>query len=247
MLEGDKRMNESQELRIIARLRSDFTGKFGIPRQSGLADSLESFVVFEPAYRDENALRGLDGFSHIWLIWGFSEIRMDGWSPTVKPPRLGGNKRMGVFATRSPYRPNPIGLSSVRLLGAERHTGIGTVLRVGGADLMDGTPIYDIKPYLSFTDSHPDARNGFAAEGLHHVLNVEFPQALQERIPLEKRAALAEALRQDPRPAYQHDPALPYGFSYLDWDVRFTVSGDTLTVFELARRGAEPMKGEPHG
>ena len=156
-------MDEQLQLHIVARIHSDFTSKFGIPRQSNLVQSLEAVIVFEPPYRDENALRGLEGYSHLWLIWGFSEVHQEGWSPTVKPPKLGGNTRMGVFATRSPFRPNPLGLSSVELLRMEKRPGLGTVLVVAGADLMDGSPIYDIKPYLSFTDSHPEAKNGFAA------------------------------------------------------------------------------------
>ena len=226
-------MKETMTLNPIAYLHSDFTTKFGIPRQSGLVRAQRSTVVFEPAYRDVNALRGLEGYSHIWLVWGFSEVRMDAWSPMVKPPRLGGNKRMGVFATRSPFRPNPIGLSSVELLGMETVSGLGTVLHVGGADLMDHTPIYDIKPYLAFTDSHPDARNGFADERYAHQLDVCFAEPLMEKIPEEKRAALIDSLRQDPRPGYQNDPDTPYGFEYAGMDVRFRVCDGVLTVFEV--------------
>lgn len=229
-------MQENAALTVIARMHSDFTGKFGIPRQSGLAPELVSTVVFEPAYRDENALRGIEGYSHLWLIWGFSEVHQAAWSPMVKPPRLGGNKRMGVFATRSPFRPNPIGLSSVRLLGIEKRSGQGCVLRVSGADLMDGTPIYDVKPYLSFTDSHPDARDGFAGERLSHALTVTFGEPWLSMIPEDKRPALIAALSQDPRPAYQDDPSMPYGFAYAGFDVRFRVSGTELTVFEIVRR-----------
>ena len=213
-------------LKTIATIRSDFTTKFGIPRQSGLAAAQLSTIVFESEYRDENALRGLDGYSHIWLIWGFSE---------VKAPRLGGNKRMGVFATRSPYRPNPIGLSSVKLEGIEKRPNLGTVLIVSGADLMDGTPIYDIKPYLSFTDSHPDAKNGFAGERLSYALKVEIPDELMAMIPQSKRDALTESLSQDPRPAYITEPDTPFGFEYAGFDVRFKVNGDTLTVYEIIR------------
>ena len=222
-------------LKTIATIRSDFTTKFGIPRQSGLAAAQLSTIVFEPEYRDENALRGLDGYSHIWLIWGFSEVKAERWSPMVKPPRLGGNKRMGVFATRSPYRPNPIGLSSVKLEGIEKRPNLGTVLIVSGADLMDGTPIYDIKPYLSFTDSHPDAKNGFAGERLSYALKVEIPDELMAMIPPSKRDALTESLSQDPRPAYITEPDTPFGFEYAGFDVRFKVNGDTLTVYEIIR------------
>lgn len=222
-------------LKTIATIRSDFTTKFGIPRQSGLAAAQLSTIVFESEYRDENALRGLDGYSHIWLIWGFSEVKAERWSPMVKPPRLGGNKRMGVFATRSPYRPNPIGLSSVKLEGIEKRPNLGTVLIVSGADLMDGTPIYDIKPYLSFTDSHPDAKNGFAGERLSYALKVEIPDELMAMIPQSKRDALTESLSQDPRPAYITEPDTPFGFEYAGFDVRFKVNGDTLTVYEIIR------------
>ncbi len=220
-------------LTVIARIYSDFTTKFGIPRQSGLVDAQRSEIIFEPAYRDMNSLRGLDGYSHIWLIWGFSAKRREGWSPMVKPPRLGGNTRMGVFATRSPYRPNPIGLSSVRLDGMETRQGCGTVLLVSGADLMDGSPIYDIKPYLSFADSHPEAKNGFAEAHLTHTLKVVLDEPWLSMIPAEKREALIASLRLDPRPAYQDDPETPYGFEYAGFDIRFTVSGGVLTVFEI--------------
>ena len=215
-------------LKTIATIRSDFTTKFGIPRQSGLAAAQLSTIVFESEYRDENALRGLDGYSHIWLIWGFSEVKAERWSPMVKPPRLGGNTRMGVFATRSPFRPSPIGLSSVR-------PNLGTVLIVSGADLMDGTPIYDIKPYLSFTDSHPDAKNGFAGERLSYALKVEIPDELMAMIPQSKRDALTESLSQDPRPAYITEPDTPFGFEYAGFDVRFKVNGDTLRVYEIIK------------
>ena len=190
-------MEEQLTLQVVARIRSDFTSKFGIPRQSNLVPEQEALVVFDPAYRDENALRGLEGYSHLWLIWGFSEVKQEGWSPMVKPPKLGGNKRMGVFATRSPFRPNPLGLSSVRLVRLEKRQGLGTVLVVSGADLMDGSPIYDIKPYLSFTDSHPEARDGFAADHAAERLPVSFPAELLDRIPEEKRPALLSSLALD--------------------------------------------------
>ena len=232
-------MEERFTLTPIARIESDFPTKFGIPRQSGLTPGL-SRVVFEPAYRDKNALRGLEGYSHIWLIWGFSLVEAKGWSPTVKPPRLGGNRRMGVFATRSPNRPNPLGLSSVRLVGMEDLPGRGTVLNVSGADLMDGTPIYDIKPYLSYTDSHPDAKNGFGGEALGHSLQVEIPEELLELLPPNKRGPLVAALEQDPRPGYQQDPQTPYGFGFAGFEVRFRVNGGVLRVFDIAKAGTSP-------
>ncbi len=222
-------------LKVIARIQSDFTTKFGIPRQSGLVPAQKAVIVFEPEYRDANALRGLEGYSHIWLLWGFSEVRQEKWSPMVKPPRLGGNKRMGVFATRSPFRPNPIGLSSVRLDGMEPRAGLGTVLYVSGADLMHGTPIYDIKPYLPFTDSHPAAAGGFAQAHLDDTLQVECDEKWLHLIPESKREALLASLAQDPRPAYQNDPDTPYGFEYAGFDVRFRVQDDVLRVFEIVR------------
>lgn len=220
-------------MKVIARIRTDFPTKFGIPRQSGLAD-FESTIVFEPEFRRDEALKGIEGYSHLWLIWEFSEVKRDTWSPTVRPPRLGGNKRMGVFATRSPFRPNPIGLSSVRLLGAEK-TDAGTVLRVRGADLMDGTPIYDIKPYLAFTDSHPDAVCGFADEQRKYALDVEFPSHLLERIPAEKRASLIELLSEDPRPQYQDDPAREYGFGFAGMNIIFFVGDGVLRVTDVKK------------
>ena len=226
-------MEEQLSLHVIARMRSDFTGKFGIPRQSNLVRSLESVIVFEPEYRDENALRGLEGYSHLWLIWGFSKVKQDGWSPMVKPPKLGGNTRMGVFATRSPFRPNPLGLSSVKLVRLEKRAGLGTVLVVSGADLMDGSPIYDIKPYLSFTDSHPDAQNGFAEDHVEERLPVEFPAELLERIPEEKRPALLASLSLDPRPGYLSGRSDPYGFPYAGKDVRFYVEDGVVKVFDV--------------
>lgn len=220
-------------LRVIARIQSDFTSKFGIPRQSGLVPEQRSVIIFEPPYRDENALRGLDGYSHLWLLWGFSEVHQEGWSPMVKPPRLGGNKRMGVFATRSPFRPNPIGLSSVELLVIEKRPGQGCVLLVGGADLMDGSPIFDIKPYLPFTDSHPEAKGGFADAHREDRVQVHCPEALLERLPAEKRRPLLESLTLDPRPAYLEGKDCPYGFAYAGFDVRFYVKDGLLTVFDI--------------
>ena len=228
-------MAEPVLMQPIAYICSPFATKFGVPRQSGLVPELEAEIVFEPAYRSPDALRGIEDFDYLWLLWHFSAARQESWSPTVRPPRLGGNTRMGVFATRSPYRPNPIGLSSVKLEGIEKRPNLGTVLIVSGADLMDGTPIYDIKPYLSFTDSHPDAKNGFAGERLSYALKVEIPDELMAMIPQSKRDALTESLSQDPRPAYITEPDTPFGFEYAGFDVRFKVNGDTLTVYEIIR------------
>lgn len=213
----------------IARIRSDFPAKFGIPRQSGLVPELTARVVLEPEFRNPDALRGLEGFSHLWLIWEFSESVREGWSPTVRPPRLGGEVRMGVFATRSPFRPNPLGLSSVRLLGIEQDASLGPVLLVGGADLMDGTPIYDIKPYVA-GDCHPDATTGFTATNADYELTVDFPAELLDSVPETKRDALLGVLAQDPRPAYQHDAGRAYGVSFGELNIRFVVSGRTLRV-----------------
>ncbi len=227
-------LSEQRTIRPIAHIETELPTKFGLPRQSGLVPDLTARIVFEPLYRDPVAFRGLDGYSHLWLIWGFSENTRDTWASTVKPPRLGGNTRMGVFATRSPYRPNALGLSSVRLEAIRQDETLGPILLVSGADLMSGTPIYDIKPYLPFTDSHPDAAEGFAGEVFDHCLAVEFPEPLLEKIPAEKRQALLGLLAQDPRPAYINDPTRRYGFNYLSFDVRFTVEGDRLTVVEIA-------------
>ena len=219
----------------IARIRGDFSSKFGIPRQSGLVDAIRSTVVFEPEYRDINALRGLDGYSHIWLIWEFSESAREGWSPTVKPPRLGGNRRMGVFATRSPFRPNPLGLSCVKLMGIDADSPDGPVLHVAGADLMDGTPIYDIKPYLPHADCHPEATGGFSSEVKDYAIKVDFPDELLARIPEEKRPAIIGVLEQDPRPGYRHgDDGRRYGVAFAGYDVRFSVSEGVLHVIEVA-------------
>ena len=221
---------DAMTVRVIAHIRTDFPEKFGIPRQSGLANDLTATIVFEPEYRNPDALRGIGEYSHIWLLWQFSEAMREDWSPTVRPPRLGGNTRMGVFATRSPFRPNAIGLSSVRLLGVELHTADGPVLHVAGADLMDGTPILDIKPYLPFTDSHPDAVGGFADGVKDHALTVAFPEALKAKIPPEKQAGLCQILSQDPRPAYQRDPQREYGLHYAGFNVMFSVKDNDLTV-----------------
>lgn len=221
-------------LRQIARIRTDFPTKFGIPRQSGLVESMEAEVVFEPQFRNPDAVRGLEGFSHIWFLWGFSETNRENWSATVRPPRLGGNARMGVFATRSPFRPNPIGLSSVRLLAVDLSDPRGPVLRVAGADMMDGTPIYDIKPYLP-SDARSDAKGGFTDAYQTYRLKVDFPGKWLEMIPLGKREALIGVLENDPRPSYQNDPNRRYGFAFAGFDVRFHVDGDTLSVCEVIR------------
>ena len=220
-------------LKIIARIRTDFPTKFGIPRQSGLVESLKGMIVFEPEYRNPDTLRGLEGFSHIWLVWQFSESLRDNWSATVRPPRLGGNTRTGVFATRSPFRPNPLGLSSVKLDGIEPDHDHGPVLHVSGVDLMDNTPIYDIKPYLPFIDSHPAAVGGFADSFKDYALAVEFPEQWLQLIPAEKRAALQGVLANDPRPSYQNDPQRIYGFEFMDFDIRFTVRESVLAVCEV--------------
>ena len=221
-------------MEIIAYIRTDFPTKFGVPRQSGLVDALRGHISFVGAYKNPDCVRGLEGFSHIWLLWSFSEVRREQWSATVRPPRLGGNTRMGVFATRSPFRPNPIGLSCVRLLHVEYTQKDGPILHVAGADLIDGTPIYDIKPYLPFTDSHPDAQYGFAER--QHCLEVRCPDELLSRIPPDSREAMLEILRQDPRPAYQCDPTRRYGIPFAGWDIRFTVSEDgVLSVHDLVK------------
>lgn len=230
-------MSEAVMMHVIARIRSEFPTKFGIPRQSGLVGALQSTVVFEPEYRNPEALRGLEGYSHIWLLWQFSGALREGWTPTVRPPRLGGNTRMGVFATRSPFRPNAIGLSSVRLEGIELQSEWGPLLHVSGADLMDGSPIYDIKPYLPYTDAHPEASGGFALQSKEGPLQVEFPGALLERVPPAQREGLIAVLAQDPRPAYQNDPKRVYGFPFSGLEIRFTVEGDRLTVQEVRLLG----------
>ena len=220
-------------IHVIARIHSDFPTKFGIPRQSGLVDSLRSTIVFEPEYRSPEAVRGLEGFSHIWLLWQFSQAVRDGWSPTVRPPRLGGNRRLGVFASRSPFRPNPIGLSAVRLAGVESNTRNGPLLHVAGADLMDGTPIYDIKPYIPYADARPQASGGFTDTVPRRTLAVDCPPQLLEPVPEGKREALLGVLAEDPRPSYQNDPSRVYGLSFANVNVRFTVDGDRLTVTEV--------------
>lgn len=223
-------------IKQIATIHSDFPSKFGIPRQSGLVKELKAKIVFEPEYRDANAVRGLEGFTHLWLIWQFSEAVRDTWSPTVKPPRLGGNERMGVFATRSPFRPNPLGLSCVQLEKVEMTSEYGPVLHVAGADLLDGTPIYDIKPYLPQADCQPEAIGGFADQYASYALEVEFPEPYLQLVPQEKREALIHVLSQDPRPSYQNDPDRIYGMEFADLEVKFTVDGKCLTVYSVEKR-----------
>ena len=221
-------------MEIIARIRNGFSEKFGVPRQSGLADGVISRVVFEPKYRDPEALRGIEGFSHLWLLWEFDGVKNHDWSPTVRPPRLGGNERMGVFATRSPYRPNNIGLSSVRLCGVEDGPS-GKELIVAGADLADNTPILDIKPYIPFTDSHPDASGGFTDTRDYPRLEVDIPDGIASSLPPETLRAVRQILSLDPRPAYQDDPERVYGLTYAGYDVRFTVKDGRLTVVGVTR------------
>ena len=224
---------ENVNIQIIARMHSDFATKFGIPRQSGLVKELRSTIVFEPEFRNADALRGIEDFSHLWIIWQFSEAVRQGWSPTVRPPRLGGNTRMGVFATRSPFRPNNLGLSSVKLLGVEHTAEFGTVLHVGGADLMDSTPIFDIKPYIAYGDSHPDAKGGFTDTAGEFLLQVEFPPQLLEILPAGKREAAIGVLSHDPRPSYQRKPDRIYGLTFAGFDIRFKVTADILSVVEV--------------
>ncbi len=229
-------MEEERNFKAIGHIRSDFDSKFGIPRQSGLVEELRSVLVFEPEYRDENALRGLEEFSHIWVIWDFSEAHRDSWSPTVRPPRLGGNERLGVFATRSPFRPNPIGLSCVRLVEIKKDPELGSVLVLGGADMMDGTPVYDIKPYIPYADCRPDAAAGFTAKNTEYRLKVEVPAELEKKIKSkfnqEKYEALTGILAQDPRPHYQDDPERVYGFSFAGAEIKFRVSGGTVYLLD---------------
>lgn len=224
---------QTMQLHPVAYMRSDFPSKFGIPRQSGLVEELRSMIVFEPEYRNDDALRGIEEYSHLWLIWQFSQAVRQDWSPTVRPPRLGGNVRMGVFATRSPFRPNHLGLSCVRLL-EKRHTKeFGTVLVVGGADLMDGTPIFDIKPYIPYGDCIPQATGGFTSRVGDFLLKVDFPQELLKKLPPDKQAAAIGVLSHDPRPSYQNQPGRVYGLSFGGFDIRFTVEEETLTVLNV--------------
>ena len=226
---------ECVNIRIIAKMRSDFPTKFGIPRQSGLVEDLESTIVFEPEFRNPDALRGIEGFSHLWIIWQFSEAVRQEWSPTVRPPRLGGNTRMGVFATRSPFRPNNLGLSCVKLLGVEHTETDGTVLHVAGADLMNGTPIFDIKPYIPYSDSVPNAIGGFTDHAEDFILNVDFPEQLLIQLPAEKQKSAIGVLSHDPRPSYQRKPGRIYGLNFAGFDIRFTVEDKTLTVREVIK------------
>ena len=219
-------------MQIIAYIYTEFPTKFGIPRQSGIIESLHGTIVFEPEYRNPEALRGLEEFSHIWLIWEFSEAKRAGWSPTVRPPRLGGNVRKGVFATRSPFRPNPIGLSSVKLEDIEVDPKLGPVLHVSGADLMNGTPIYDIKPYIAYTDSHPEAVSGFATKPAEHLLKVEFPEELLQKVPETQRNSLIAVLEHDPRPQYHDDPERVYGMAFGNLEIKFKVNGTTLSILQ---------------
>ena len=221
-------------MNIIARMQSDFSSKFGIPRQSGLVNELKSTIIFEPKYRNPDSLRGLEEFSHLWIIWQFSEAVHEDWSPTVRPPRLGGNTRMGVFATRSRFRPNEIGLSCVKILSIEQTADLGTVIHVAGADLMNGTPILDIKPYIPYADCHPDAKGGFTENVNPFHLQVHIPHWLLDKIPTEKHNALIGILSNDPRPSYQNDPNRTYGLEFSGYNVRFRVEGEILTVYDIS-------------
>ena len=227
---------EEMTLKVIAHIHTAFPTKFGIPRQSGLVESLKGEIIFTPEYRNADAVRGLEDFSHIWLVWQFSGAVRDSWSPTVRPPRLGGNTRMGVFATRSPFRPNPLGLSSVQLEAIEHRPDVGPVLIVRGADLMDGTPIYDIKPYIPYADCHPDAAAGFTTQTQFHHLNMVCAPALWDKVPADQREALQGVLENAPRPSYQHDPERVYGMEFGGLEVHFKVDGDTLTITGIDRR-----------
>lgn len=220
-------------MKVIGHVHTDFPQKFGVPRQSGLVKELTGYIIFEPEYRSVDAVKGLEGFNYIWLLWQFQVGDSPNWSATVKPPRLGGNTHMGVFATRSPFRPNNIGLSSVRLERIELTEKHGPVLHISGADLRDNTPLYDIKPYLAYTDCHTDATGGFAGEVFEYELKVDFPQELLDEFPKEKQAAIVEVLKQDPRPAYHDDPARRYGVAFAGKDVHFTVEDGVLKVFEV--------------
>ena len=226
-------------MQVIARIHTDFATKFGVPRQSGLVDALEATIVFEPPYRNADALRGLEGFSHLWLVWVFDQAIRKEWSPTVRPPRLGGNARMGVFATRSPFRPNPIALSAVKLDHVELTADLGPVIHIRGADLMDGTPILDIKPYIPYADCHPDALGGFAAAPAGETLDVTIPEHLLERLPEDRREALRGVLAQDPRPHYQNDPERVYGFGFAGMEVKFSVNDTCLTVVDICPQTKE--------
>lgn len=224
---------ENVVIRPIARMKSDFSTKFGIPRQSGLVPELRSTIIFEPEFRNADALRGLEDFSHLWIIWQFSEAVRKEWSPTVRPPRLGGNTHMGVFATRSPFRPNNLGLSSVKIIGMEQTEEFGTVIHVGGADLMDGTPIFDIKPYIPYSDCHADAKGGFTQTADDYLLQVHVPDVLLNKVPSDKQEALIGVLSHDPRPSYQKDTDRIYGLNFSGFDVKFQIKDKILTVLEI--------------
>lgn len=230
-----KKKDEESKVMIIGHIETDFPTKFGLPRQSSLVKELTGTIVFEPEFRNPEAFRGLEGFSHIWLLWKFSESRREHWSATVKPPRLGGKKRMGVFATRSPFRPSDIGLSCVRLERIELESERGPLLHVSGIDMMDQTPLYDIKPYIPYSDAHPEALDGFAGEVLGRELQVQFPEELLAQVPAEKRQAIIGVLRQDPRPAYDADDQRIYGVEFAGLDVRFQVKGERLSVCEVSK------------
>lgn len=225
--------NETMTIRPIAHIKCDFTDKFGIPRQSGLIESVRAKIIFLPEFRNPDAFRGIEGYSHLWLLWQFSESLRDNWSPTVRPPRLGGNKRMGVFASRSPFRPNPIGLSSVRLISVDLETTKGPVLEIAGADLLDGTPIYDIKPYLAYTDSHPEASSGFALTSEAAKMSVKLPRAVPEEIDPEQLQRIVDILSEDPRPGYQKDPDRVYVFEYADLSVSFKATDSEIEVIQI--------------
>ena len=224
---------ENVNIQIIARMKSDFPSKFGIPRQSGLVQQLRSTIIFEPEYRNADALRGLEDFSHLWIIWQFSKAVRQDWSPTIRPPRLGGNTRLGVFATRSPFRPNNLGLSSVEIIGLEHTEQYGTVIHVAGADLMDGTPIFDIKPYIPYSDCHPEATGGFTDTADDFILEVDIPYSLLNKLPEQKRQAVIGILSHDPRPSYQKDAQRVYGLSFAGFNIRFTVNEKQLTVVSI--------------
>lgn len=227
---------EAVELKVIARIHTDFPTKFGVPRQSGLADT-RGVIIFETEYRNPDALRGIEEYSHLWLLWEFSQARREIWSPTVRPPRLGGNTRIGVFATRSPYRPNPIGLSCVKLEKVEMTAKYGLVVHVAGVDIMDGTPIYDIKPYLPYVDAHPEASGGFSEEKKRYELEVVIADKWLRVIPQEKRDCLRQVLAQDPRPSYQNDPERVYGMEFAGMEVKFRVHGRILEICEVVQKG----------
>ena len=230
-----KKPMKKRDLKVIAKIETDFPTKFGIPRQSGLIPELRGRIIFEPEYRNPEALRGIEGYSHLWLLWEFSEVSIDNWSPTVRPPRLGGNKRMGVFATRSPYRPNPIGLSSVKLEKITEDAKLGTLLEISGADLMNGTPIYDIKPYIAYTDSHPEAIGGFSTDVFENTLSVEFPSALKTQLSEIQGNALLKILESDPRPAYKADGDRIYSFEFGNFNIKFSVNQNILTVLSVEK------------